>query len=163
MAAGLGFIVHAIRRRPGLGGPEGVAHVAGIDDFREQLRLADVVILAAPTTSETKIMIGPAELAVMKRTSILINVARGRLVDETSLIAALESGRIAGAGLDAFVQEPMPPEHRLWTIPNVIISPHSAAFGRDYWRPAVDLFLDNFRRYVRGAPLLNVVDKQHGY
>jgi len=163
MAAGLGFIVHAIRRRPGLGGPEGVAHVAGIDDFREQLRLADVVILAAPTTSETKIMIGPAELAVMKRSSILINVARGRLVDETSLIAALESGQIAGAGLDAFVQEPMPPEHRLWTIPNVIISPHSAAFGRDYWRPAVDLFLDNFRRYVRGAPLLNVVDKQHGY
>ena len=63
----------------------------------------------------------------------------------------------------AVVQEPLPPEHRLWRLPNVIMSPHSAAFGRDYWRPAVDLFLDNFRRYVRGEPQLNVVDKEHGY
>ena len=163
MAVGLGFIVHAIRRRPQLGGPAGVAHVAGVDALPDELRHADVVVLAAPTTSETKTTIGLAELALMKRESILVNVARGRLVDEAALIAALDKRRIAGAGLDAFVQEPLPPEHRLWSMPNVIISPHSAAFGRDYWRPAVDLFLDNFRRYVRGEPLLNVVDKEHGY
>jgi phosphoglycerate dehydrogenase-like enzyme len=163
MAVGLGFVVHAIRRRPGLGGPVGVAHVAGADALHEELRHADVVVLAAPTTSETKTTIGQAELAVMKRESILVNVARGRLVDEAALITALDARRIAGAGLDAFVQEPLPVEHRFWNMANVLISPHSAAFGRDYWRPAVDLFLDNFRRYVRGEPLLNVVDKQHGY
>jgi phosphoglycerate dehydrogenase-like enzyme len=163
MAVGLGFVVHAIRRRPRLGGPAGVERIAGVDGLHDELRQADVVVLAAPTTSETGTTIGAAELALMKRESILINVARGRLVDEAALIVALEARRIAGAGLDAFVQEPLPPEHRLWRMPNVIISPHSAAFGRDYWRPAVDLFLDNFRRYVRGEPLLNVVDKEHGY
>jgi len=163
MAVGLGFVVHAIRRRPTLGGPTGVVRVVGVEDLHEELRAADVVVLAAPTTHETKTTIGVAELAIMKRASILVNVARGRLVDEAALITALQARRIAGAGLDAFVQEPLPPEHRLWRLPNVIMSPHSAAFGRDYWRPAVDLFLDNFRRYVRGEPLLNVVDKEHGY
>jgi len=163
MAVGLGFVVHAIRRRPRLGGPAGVARVAGVDALHEELKDADIIVLAAPTTSETKTTIGVAELAIMKRESLLVNVARGRLVDEAALISALESRRIAGAGLDAFVQEPLPPEHRLWRMPNVILSPHSAAFGRDYWPPAVDLFLDNFRRYVRGEPLLNVVDKEHGY
>lgn len=163
MALGLGFVVHAIRRRPERGAPAGVAHVASPADLREQLKLADVVVLATPTTSESRTMIGAAELAAMKPTAVLVNVARGRLVDEDALISALERRKIFGAGLDAFVQEPLPPEHRLWTLPNVLISPHSAAFGRDYWRPAVDLFLDNFRRYTEGLPLLNVVDKVHGY
>ena len=163
MAVGLGFVVHAIRRRPQLGGPTGVARVVGIDALHDELRQADIIVLAAPTTSETKTTIGVAELAIMKRESLLVNVARGRLVDEAALITALDARRIAGAGLDAFVQEPLPPEHRLWRMPNVIMSPHSAAFGRDYWRPAVDLFLENFRRYVRSEPLLNVVDKEHGY
>jgi D-2-hydroxyacid dehydrogenase (NADP+) len=163
MAAGLGFVVHAIRRRPELGAPPGVAVVAGVDHLIDELRGADVVVLAAPTTSETRTLIGPAELAVMRPTSVLVNIARGRLVDEDALVAALTTRRIAGAGLDAFVQEPLPPEHPLWAQPNVLISPHCAAFGRDYWRPAVDLFLENFRRYVRAEPLLNVVDKTNGY
>lgn len=163
MAAGLGFVVHAIRRRPQLGAPPGVAAVEGVDRLIDQLRAADVVVLAAPTTSQTRTIIGRAELAAMRPTSILVNVARGRLVDEDALITALKTRRIAGAGLDAFVQEPLPPEHPLWALPNVLMSPHSAAFGRDYWRPVVDLFLENFRRYVRAEPLLNVVDKASGY
>lgn len=162
MAVGLGFSVHAIRRRPELGAPSCVG-VSGVQDLMEQLPLADVVVLATPTTSETRAMIGAAELSAMRPTSVLVNVARGRLVDENALVSALERRQIAGAGLDAFVQEPMPPEHPLWALPNVLISPHSAAFGRDYWQPAVDLFLDNFRRHVSGEPLLNVVDKTHGY
>jgi len=85
------------------------------------------------------------------------------VVEEPALIRALQDGWIAGAALDVFEEEPLPADSPLWDMPNVIISPHSAAFGRDYWRPAVDLFLDNFRRYVRGEPLLNVVDKEHGY
>jgi D-2-hydroxyacid dehydrogenase (NADP+) len=156
-------VVAAIRRRPELPIPAGVSLVAGPDALVSELRLADVVVLAAPRTSETRAMIGVRELEIMKPTAILVNVARGRLVDEDALADALEAGRIAGAGLDAFVREPLPPDHRLWALPNVLISPHTAAFGRDYWGPAVDLFLENVRRFRRQEPLLNVVDKVHGY
>jgi phosphoglycerate dehydrogenase-like enzyme len=163
MAAGLGFVVAAIRRRPEQAPCPGVAFVTGPDGLIDELRLADVVVLAAPRTTETRAMIGQAELAAMKPTAILVNVARGRLVDEDALIDALESGRLAGAGLDAFVREPLPQDHRLWGLPKVLMSPHTAAFGRDYWTPAIDLFLENFRRFVRDEPLINVVDKVHGY
>ncbi|HXT69276.1 MAG TPA: D-2-hydroxyacid dehydrogenase [Vicinamibacterales bacterium] len=163
MAAGLGFEVHAIRRRPELGGPEGVVRVVGPDRLLDELPEAEVVVLATPTTTDTRIMIGRTELAAMRKTAVLVNVARGRLVDEAALVDALERRQIAGAGLDAFVEEPLPREHALWGLPNVLMSPHSAAFGRDYWRPVIDLFLDNFRRFVRGETLLNVVDKANGY
>ena len=163
MAAGVGFTVAAIRRRPDLPAPHGISVVVGPDQLIPQLRLADVVILAAPRTSETRVMIGATELAAMKPTAVLVNVARGRLVDEDALVEALESGGLAGAGLDAFVREPLPPDHRLWSLPNLLISPHTAAFGRDYWAPAIDLFLENVGRFVRREPLLNVVDKVHGY
>jgi phosphoglycerate dehydrogenase-like enzyme len=163
MAAGIGFRVHALRRRPELGAPAGVRSVVGLDHLLDEVRQADVIVLAAPTTSQPRAIIGPAELEAMRPNAILVNVARGRLVDEPALITALETGRIAGAGLDAFVQEPLPPDHRLWSLPNVLISPHSAAFGMDYWTPAVDLFLEKFRRFVAGRPLLNVVDKVNGY
>ena len=96
-------------------------------------------------------------------TPLLVNVARGGLVDEPRSSQALRAGRIAGAGLDAFVREPLPADSRFWRLPNVLITPHSAAFGGDYWAPAVDLFLENVRRFRRGATLLNVVDKVHGY
>ncbi len=163
MAAGLGFRVHAVRRRPDLGAPEAVARLSGPEGLQDELRRADVVVLASPTTADTREMIGATELAAMKKTAVLVNVARGRLVDEAALVAALERGQIAGAGLDAFAREPLPAENPLWGLPNVLISPHSAAFGRDYWGPAVDLFLDNFRRFVRGESLLNIVNKVHGY
>jgi len=163
MASGLGFTVAAIRRRSELPAPPGVASVAGSSQLIAELRLADVVVLTAPRTSETRAMMGAEEIAAMRPTAILVNVARGRLVDEAALVAALEARQIAGAGLDAFVQEPLPPEHPLWRLPNVLISPHTAAFGADYWAPAVDLFLENVRRFRSREPLLNVVDKAHGY
>jgi len=163
MAAGLGFTVVGVRKRLDRPAPPGVSKVVDAADFVEELRLADVVVLAAPRTTETKAMIGAEEFAVMRPTAVLVNVARGRLVDEDALVEALRTNRIGGAGLDAFVREPLPSDNPLWDLPNVLISPHTAAFGEDYWTPAVNHFLENFGRFVRGEPLMNVVDKVHGY
>jgi phosphoglycerate dehydrogenase-like enzyme len=99
----------------------------------------------------------------MKPTAVLVNVGRGRLVDESALIDALRTRGIGGAAIDAFEREPVPADHPLWTFPNVLLTPHIAAFGSDYWKPAVDLFLENVARYTAGQPLLNLVDKRSGY
>jgi phosphoglycerate dehydrogenase-like enzyme len=85
------------------------------------------------------------------------------LIDEAALLRALEQGRLGGAGLDTFQAEPLGADHPLWHMPNVLISPHVAAFGGEFWRPVVDLFLENVARFKQGAPLLNVVDKHAGY
>jgi phosphoglycerate dehydrogenase-like enzyme len=163
LAAGLGMRVTGVRRRVGLPTPPGVEIVVGPDALRAALATADAVVLAAPRTAETGAMIGADELAAMRPTAVLVNVARGRLVDEAALVAALEAGRLAGAGLDAFAREPLPEDHPLWRLPNVLVTPHTAAFGADYWAPAVDLFLENVSRFRRGDLLLNVVDKARGY
>jgi phosphoglycerate dehydrogenase-like enzyme len=162
-AAGLGMHVTGVRRRTDAPVPPGVAAVLGPDRLLEGLRDADVVVLAVPRTEETRALIGRTEFGVMKRSALLINVARGRLVDEAALVEALERGQIAGAGLDAFQQEPLPADHPLWRAPNALITPHTASFSGDYWGPVVDLFLDNMARFRRGEALLNVVDKARGY
>ena len=163
LAAGLGMRVIGVRRRPSEPTPPGVSQVFGNELLRESLAQADAVVLATPRTADTRAMIGAAELAAMKPTAVLVNIARGRLIDDAALIAALERGQIAGAGLDAFIREPLPDEDPLWRMPNVLITPHTAAFGDDYWKPAVDVFLDNLERFTRGEPLANVVDKVQGY
>jgi phosphoglycerate dehydrogenase-like enzyme len=163
MAAALGMRVTAIRRHVAAPAPAGVSTVAGPDDLLTMLSRADVVVLALPTTDETRALIGRAELARMKTSATLINVARGKLVDEDALADALETKQIAAAGLDAFRVEPLPPAHRLWALPNALITPHSASFTGDYWTPVVDLFLENVARFRRRQPLLNVVDKTRGY
>ncbi len=161
--AGLGMRVIGIRRRTTEPLPPGVSEVFGPDQLRDCLRRADAAVLAVPRTDETRALIGADEFASMRRDALLVNVARGGLVDDIALEQALLSGQIAGAGLDAFVREPLPADSRLWRLPNLIITPHSASFGGDYWAPAVDLFLENVRRFRRGEPLLNLVDKVHGY
>jgi len=163
LCAGLGMRVTGVRRRPDRPAPAGVSDVVGPDRLREVLPSADVIVLAVPRTHETRALIGASELAMMRPSAILVNVARGRLLDETALVQALESGRIAGAGLDAFEREPLPDDSPLWRLPNVIITPHTAAFAGDYWPPVVDLFLQNMERFTRGEALLNVVDKDRGY
>jgi phosphoglycerate dehydrogenase-like enzyme len=160
---GLGMRVIGIRRRVGEPLPPGVAEVFGPDRLKECLGRADAVILAVPRTGETRALIGEAEFGAMRPGAVLVNVARGGLVDATALERAVVAGRIAGAGLDAFVREPLPADSPLWRLPNVIVTPHSAAFGADYWAPAVDLFLENVGRFRRGETLLNLVDKVHGY
>jgi len=163
LGAGLGMRVTGVRRRPSEPLPPGVELVVGPEQLREVLPTADAVVLAVPRTADTRTMIGAGELALMRRSALLVNVARGRLIDESALVAALEQGRIGGAGLDAFVREPLPDDDPLWRMPNVLVTPHTAAFGTDYWAPAVDLFLENVERFRRGEALLNVVDKASGY
>ena len=99
----------------------------------------------------------------MNRNAILINVSRGKLVDETALVAALASNKIGGAGLDVFEHEPLDSASPLWTLPNVVITPHTSGFRPDHWDAATHLFAENLRRYDAGTPLLNVVDKNAGY
>jgi phosphoglycerate dehydrogenase-like enzyme len=130
--------------------------------IREALPTADVVILAAPQTDDTPI-IGREELAAMKSTAVLVNVSRGKLIDDAALVEAIEAERIAGAGLEAFRREPLPEDSPYWRLPNVLVSPHTASFAGDYWEPVVDLFLENLRRFKAGEPLLNMVDKRLGY
>lgn len=163
MAAGLGMHVTGIRRRIGEPPVSGVSEVLPPDRLRDALPAADVVVLAVPRTEHTRALLGQTEIDAMKPSAILVNIARGRLVDESALIRALETGRIAGAGLDAFTEEPLPSDSPFWRLPNVLVSPHTAAFAGDYWAPVVDLFLDNLARFKRGETLVNVVDKTLGY
>ena len=102
-------------------------------------------------------------LAGVRRGALLVNIGRGRLVDDGALVEALQDGRLGGAALDVFSPEPLDPRSPLWDLPNVIITPHIAGAMEDYWTPLVALFGENLRRFEAGAPLLNVVDKAAGY
>jgi phosphoglycerate dehydrogenase-like enzyme len=163
VAAPFGFRISAIRRRVGELCPDGVEAVWTPDRLPELLGQSDVVVLAAPHTPETKRLIGRAQLDQIKRGALVINVARGKLVDDEAVIAALRDGRLGGAALDVFSEEPLEASSPYWDLPNVIITPHTSGAMRDYWTPLVALFSDNLRRFEKGAPLLNVVDKVAGY
>jgi phosphoglycerate dehydrogenase-like enzyme len=162
-AAALGMEVVAVRRQPDAPRPASVSAVFPESALQAVLETSDVVVLAAPLTPGTRGLIGRAELAVMKRDAVLVNVARGKLVREADLAEALAAGTIGGAALDVFEHEPLDVASPLWDLPNVVITPHTSGFRRDYWAMAVDLFMDNLSRFERGAPLANVVDKTAGY
>lgn len=159
----LGAAVTAVRRRLDQPVPEGVRQVASLDRLHDLLPEADVVVISAAQTGETRSLIGVAELAEMRGDAILINVSRGKLVDEGALAEALRQGTIGGAGLDVFEHEPLDPASPLWSLPNVIITPHMAGFRPDHWDAATSLFAENLTRFERGEPLLNLVDKAAGY
>jgi phosphoglycerate dehydrogenase-like enzyme len=129
----------------------------------EMLGLCDYVVVAVPLTSETKKLIGEAELRAMRPSAYLVNISRGGTVDEGALINALREGWIAGAGLDVFEEEPLPSDSPLYDLENVILSPHVAGFTLRYDERASDLFAENLCRYLAGDPLLNLVDKARGY
>ncbi len=99
----------------------------------------------------------------MNPSAVVINVARGTLIDEAALADALATGRLGGAGLDVFTREPLAADSPLWTTPHTILTPHTSAFNGDYWTPAVDLFLANWHRFIAGEPLQNRVDSARGY
>ena len=160
---GLGMHVTGVRRRLDQPVPEGVAEVLPPERLHDGLRDADIVVLTLPTTHESRALLADAEFEVMRPSAVLVNVARGKLIDDAALVRALQAGRIAGAGLDAFQEEPLPASHPFWGLPNVLITPHTAAFAFDYWPTVVDQFLENMRRYKKGEALMNVVDKRAGY
>jgi phosphoglycerate dehydrogenase-like enzyme len=132
----------------------------GLDEL---LAVCDVLILCVPLTDLTRGMIDARALSHMKPGAVLINVARGPVVVETALVAALESGQLSGAGLDVTQQEPLPPTSRLWDLPNVLITPHVGAQSRSRYDDATRLFCENLRRYLQGEKLLNLIDKMLGF
>jgi phosphoglycerate dehydrogenase-like enzyme len=150
---------------PGTGDPEGRLPEAWFppEKLRDLLERSDVVVMAAPFTAATERMIGTAELAVMKPSAYFINVGRGATVDEPALAAALRERRVAGAAIDVFAQEPPPAGHPFYALDNVIVSPHVSGFLPSYDDRCTDLFAENLRRFLAGAPLLNLVDRAHGY
>jgi len=150
---------------PGTGDPEGRLPERWLDPrgLPELLERSDVVVMAAPLTPETRGMIGAAELARMKPSAYFINVGRGASVDEAALARALSERRIAGAAIDVFAEEPPPAGHPLYACDNVIVSPHVSGFLPSYDDRCSELFAENLRRWLAGAPLLNLVDRARGY
>jgi phosphoglycerate dehydrogenase-like enzyme len=120
-------------------------------------------VLVVPHTPETERMIGAAELALLPRGAVFVNIGRGALVDEDALIEALRSGHLLGAALDVFREEPLPPESPLWEMENVIVYPHSASTSYLENARITDLFCQNLRRYLAGEPLLNQLDTTLGF
>jgi phosphoglycerate dehydrogenase-like enzyme len=114
-------------------------------------------------SKDSRGLIGGGELAAMKPTAYLVDVSRGGIVDQPVLILALREQKIAGAALDVFPEEPLPPDNPLWKFPNVIITPHIAGISSHYDQRAVDLFVENLQHYLDGQPLLNRIDLERGY
>lgn len=164
LARGLGCRVLGMRRSFSERGPDEVADEGiPVSQLHDLLRESDYVVIAAPLTPETQGMIGAAELRAMGSGAYLINIARGQLVDEGTLVEALKDGTIAGAALDVFDREPLPEASELWDLPNVIVTPHISGGVPDYDARATEIFCDNLRRYLAGKPLRNVVDADLRY
>lgn len=160
----LGATCVGIRRRPELGAPAGFARVAGMDALDDELPKADVLVLAAPLTADTRQLMTRERLERLPPSAIVVNVARGALLDEDAVSDLLEQGRLRGAVLDVFGQEPLSPSSPLWQRSNALVVPHvSPVSPHRFWPRQIDLFLDNWRRYVKGEPLRNLVDTHAGY
>ena len=139
--------------------PPGVLKLAGPDELDGLLPEADFVVLTVPHTPDTEGLMHRARFRRMRRSAFFINIGRGMTTRLDDLVAALRAGEIAGAALDVFEQEPLPADHPLWTMPNVLITPHTAGYGPYLDDRRCDILLDNCRRFLAGAPLRNVVEK----
>lgn len=160
----LGCRCTGVRRRVHLGVPPGFERLVPLDALDEALADADIVVLATPHTPLTRDLLDARRLDCLPRRAIVVNVARGSLVDEAALIERLAAGRLRGAVLDVFHEEPLPPSSPLWDLPNALLTPHVAAVSpRMFWERELALFLDNWERYRDGRPLRNLVDKDAGY
>lgn len=157
-----GLQVEAVGRRARQGGAD-FSRIHAVGDLRERLPLADYVILITPLTEQTRNLFGAAEFAAMAAHARFINVGRGALVVEADLLRALREGEIAGAALDVFVDEPLPPESPFWRAPNCIVSPHVSGDYFEYEAAMAEQFIDNWRRFAAGEPLANLIDKQLGF
>jgi glyoxylate/hydroxypyruvate reductase len=165
VARALGMRVIGSRRSAATSGErvDNVDRVLPPDQLRELLTASDYVVLSVPHSADTSGMLGTAELQVMRPTAVLINIARGAIMDEAALVDALRAGRLAGAALDVFQREPLPEDSPLWDMPNVLVTPHSMSTATDENERLVELFCANLRRYLDGDDLLNVVNKVRGY
>lgn len=161
-AAAFGMRISAVRAS-GRAGPDFVTEVGRPDDLLRLAARADVVVNSVPLTAATTAMFDAEFFAAMKSTAYFINVGRGRSVVTADLVAALQAGEIAGAGLDVADPEPLPPDHPLWRMPNVVITPHIAGASDLMFERLFEVAGENLRRYVDGEPMLSVVDTARGY
>lgn len=148
-AAALGMRIASMRRSEG--------------SLEEVLRAADYLVVSTPLTPETRGLLAAPQLALLRPTSVVINLGRGPVIDEAALLDALRQRRLRGAALDVFETEPLPSSHPFWTLDSVLLSPHCADHTPDSHLRAMQFFLENLARFERGAALENVVDKRAGY
>lgn len=158
----MGMRTLGLRRRPDPV-PDVDETLTGRDGLQRLLSESDWVILCAAHTEETRAMLGAEELALMRPHARVVNIARGPIIDEAALMEALRGGQIAGACLDVFWQEPLPPDSPWWNVPNACISPHTSSWTVGLRERQKQLFLDNLRRFTQGEPLDGVVDVTRGY
>lgn len=161
----LGMRVLAVKRHvsPSHGSDPLVEQMYSPDRRIEMISRCDYVVAAAPLTPETRGMIAEPEFAAMKPTAVVINVGRGPVIQEAALVSALSLGRIKGAALDVFDHEPLPDGHPFYKLENVLLSPHCADHTPDWLDRAMQFFIEQFKRFQKGEPLMNVVDKKLGY
>lgn len=153
-----GVAVTGVRRQPG-----GEADVIAAEGWEARLPDTDLLILSVPLTGATTALVGRDQLAALAKGAWVANIARGGLIDQDALIAALKSGHLGGAYLDVTDPEPLPAESELWSLPNAIITPHTSWATEHLMERAAEIFVDNFNRYLRDEPLRNVVDMTAGY
>jgi phosphoglycerate dehydrogenase-like enzyme len=178
IGAALGMRVLAMKLRPderrddgfrpeGLGDPDGSIpeRMVGLDGLAGVLREADAVVISLPLTSRTQGLLGPEEFGLMKPTAWLVNVGRGPMIDEAALVEALRGGRLGGAYLDVFDEEPLPADHPYWDTPNLFVSAHIAGVNsyERYWQDMGVLLQQNVRRFLNGEPLINAIDPGRAY
>ena len=161
-ARGFDMDVYAVDILP-MDPPPGVREVWLVSRLDEMLAISDWLVITAPLTEQTRDLINAEQLQRLKPDCHIVIVSRGGIVNEEALIEALRSGRVAGAAVDAFTAEPLPPDSVWWDVPNVIISPHASAGSAALWTRRADIAIDNLRRYVSGQPLRYVCDKALGY
>ena len=161
-AAGFDMKIRAVDREAVEGTPEAplVQTMSGLPRLLEE---SDIVAICAPLTDESRGMFNDDLFAQMKRGAILLNVTRGEIVDGPSLVRALESGQLGGAGMDVHHSEPLPPEDPLWDFANVVMTPHTAGASQLRAGRNIERFVGNIRRFRNDQPLIGVVDKQLGY
>jgi phosphoglycerate dehydrogenase-like enzyme len=177
LAAGFGMRVVAVKRdpstmaeddgytAPGTGDPDGALPVAvhPPEELAAVAAESDFLVSTLPGTPATRHLIDAAVLGAMKPTAVLVNIGRGAVIDEAALIDVLRAGPIAGAALDVFEEEPLPAESPLWSLPNVVVTPHISGNSDRYDEMVTDVFVENLARYLDGRALLNVLDRERGY
>lgn len=162
-ANAFGVCVTGVRRRPDQPKPDCVERVLGADRLDDALRNCDLLVLAAPGVSATQGMVGARELAMLNPGAVIVNVARAAIVDQQALIANLKSGRLGGAVLDVFEREPLEESSPFWSMPNVVVTPHSSGFRSTHWDDVIALYVDNLERFRSHRPLRQLVDAAAGY
>lgn len=163
LAAALDMHIVGVRRTPSGEPVPPISETVGPERLHDALATADATVVTLPKTRETEGLFDQAAFATMKPGALFVNVGRGEVVQESALVEALQSGPLRGAGLDVFEDEPLPEDSPLWTLENVVLTPHIAGITPHYPERAATLFIENLRRWRRGKPLNNVADRAHGY